>query len=311
MSVSYHLGSHAHKKTSVFHVESDPITGSSPTHLIFGANTDVGKTVLTAGLVRAASEPSHSTHHYTSGLTTTHYIKPLQCGGSDEGWIRRNALNVSTSKTLFRWETPASPHVAARMENYPVSDEEVQFSLQSYLTSLDTDSELSSTWIETAGGVLSPSSSSPKNDTAFHAKDSTEWGWKTQGDLYTTLQEQASVVLVGDGRLGGISVTLASLEALLRRNYVVAGVLLLRHGEDDYAEDVNQRALQEHLSSSASRQSLSAETLQSPLFMNPDVSVVSLPKLPPEPEPLTKWYESQEVKTLLDAFVHDHLFQKW
>ncbi|KAL3902707.1 MAG: hypothetical protein SGILL_010729, partial [Bacillariaceae sp.] len=151
---------------------------------------------------------------------------------------------------------------------------------------------------------MSPSSSSPKNDTPLHAKDSSGWGWKTQGDLYMTLQDQSSVVLVGDGRLGGISVTLASLEALLRRNYAVAGVLLLRNGEDDYAEDVNQRALQEYLSSSTSRLDLPANALQSPLFMDPEVSVVSLPRLPPEPEPLTEWYESQEVEELLGTFVH-------
>jgi dethiobiotin synthetase/adenosylmethionine--8-amino-7-oxononanoate aminotransferase len=284
---------------------------SAPVHLIFGANTDVGKTVLTAGLLRAASKPSHSTLHYTSALTNTNYIKPLQCGGSDEGWVRHNAPCVSTSKTLFRWETPASPHVAARMENYPVSDEEVLSSLQAYLKAIDVQVPFFSTWIETAGGVLSPSSSSPRNDAPLHAKDGAGWGWKVQADLYRPLQNLASVVLVGDGKLGGISVTLASLEALLNRNYNVAGILLLRNGQDDYAEDVNQRALQEYAGSSSSRDQLPSKALQSPIFSDPERSIVSLPKLPPEPEPLTDWYESPEVKTLLETFVHDHLFSKW
>ena len=126
-----------------------------------------------------------------------------------------------------------------------------------------------------------------------------------------SLQQRASVVLVGDGRLGGISVTLASLEALLRRHYVVAGVLLLRNGEDDYAEDVNQRALQEYISSTALREHLSDEALQSPLFTDPEASVVSLPQLPPEPEPLNEWYSMGEVKESLSAFVHDHIFRRW
>ncbi|KAL3912208.1 MAG: hypothetical protein SGARI_001278, partial [Bacillariaceae sp.] len=159
------------------------------------------------------------------------------------------------------------------------------------------DPGCSSTWIETAGGVLSPSSSSPRNSMPSHAMDASGWGWLTQGDLFRPLRNEASVVLVGDGRLGGISVTLASLEALLNRNYNVAGILLLRHGEDGYAEDVNQRALQEYVASSSSQRDLSDAVLRSPLFMDLESAIVSLPKLPPEPEPLTQWYESEEVQT--------------
>ncbi|KAG7354760.1 AAA domain containing protein [Nitzschia inconspicua] len=295
------------------HSEDHPKSLSSPvpTHLIFGANTDVGKTVLTAGLLQAAATPPESNNDSFS----THYIKPLQCGGSDEGFVLRNASCVTSTKTLFRWETPASPHVAARMENKPVSDEQVMQALHSYLQTIPrkdkygtVPSKFSSIWIETAGGVLSPSSSSPDNNSTWHSKDSSGSGWVTQGDLYRPLGEKAAVVLVGDGRLGGISVTLCSLEALWRRGYTVAGVLLLRYGEGDYAEDVNQRALQEHITGLAGTDSFHRA---SPLFQDPERSIVSLPVLPPEPVPLTDWYSSSEVKRTLSSFVHEHLFQHW
>lgn len=47
------------------------------------------------------------------------------------------------------------------------------------------------------------------------------------------------------------------------------------------------------------------------MFSNPDASIVSLPALPPEPEPLTEWYESSQVQDSLHSFVHEHLTQAW
>ena len=47
------------------------------------------------------------------------------------------------------------------------------------------------------------------------------------------------------------------------------------------------------------------------LFDNPDRSIVSLPELPPEPEPLKEWYESAEVSKVLESFVRDHLTTTW
>jgi dethiobiotin synthetase len=193
------------------------------------------------------------------------------------------------------------------MENFPCSDDQVLHALSSHLQPLYTK-ENASIWIESAGGVLSPSSSSPANHSQHHAKDTAGWGWMTQGDLYKSLRGMFSVVLVGDGRLGGISVTLCSLEALLNRNYTVAGILLLHQEDGNYDEDVNQRALQEYVTT-VSRTNPSLAHL--PLFHDPDRAIVSLPVLPPEPEPLTDWYSSSEVKSSLSVFVHDHLFQYW
>lgn len=63
------------------------------------------------------------------------------------------------------------------------------------------------TLIETAGGVASP------------AADGT-----LQCDLYAALRVDG--ILVGDGRLGGISATLAALDALSLRGHTVPLVLL-------------------------------------------------------------------------------------
>lgn len=314
------------------------MTRRPPTYFIFGCNTNVGKTVLAAGLVRAAA--AGTTAADSSSNSYVHYIKPLQCGGSDEAFVRKYCPSVTSATTLFRWETPASPHLAARMEGNPISDIQAIDALTQHLQDLEeaaikkddsSDNVMnSSIWIETAGGVLSPAASSPDNNSVHIARNQAGWGWVPQADLYRSLATgnddvnnadglRIPVVLVGDGRLGGISATIAALEALLVRNYEVAGILQIRGSDTGAAHvnedvDTNQEALQEYVFAMAASKQWAATTTNnniplSPLWADPDKSIVSLPALPPEPEPLDKWYASQKVRERLHTFVHDHLFR--
>ena len=52
-------------------------------------------------------------------------------------------------------------------------------------------------------------------------------------------------MLVGDGRLGGISVTLAALEALQRRNYPVGAVMVIEEpgaGNSEFLREVLEKS---------------------------------------------------------------------
>ena len=252
-------------------------------HLIFGSNTDVGKTIVSAGLVRASSPSSH-------------YIKPLQCGGSDQAFVEKHA-STRNVHTLFRWETPTSPHEACRIENAPKSDDQVLDALHAALCQIDGGP----IWVETAGGVLSPSSASPLNILPKHATSSNSWGWTTQADLYQPLLGAAPVVLVGDGRLGGISATLSSLESLVIRGYDVAGLILIE--SPPYH---NLSALREHASRQLKLRSGSGRAL----FERLEHSIVSLPPLPPPSQPLHEWYASAHVSDTFAAF-NQSLEEAW
>lgn len=207
-------------------------------NIVFGANTDVGKTIVSAGLVRSALAGSNG---------SVHYIKPLQSGGSDEDFVRHHTQDTTgrfQGDTLFRWQTPASPHTVSVLEDLPASDREVLAAVRSKLAAISNAGTggPSTTIVETAGGVLTPAASSPSNTAPSHSTTAKEWGWKTQADLYQPILGAAPVVLVGDGRLGGISATLSSLESLLLRGYDVAGLMLLENGYD------NLNALREYAS---------------------------------------------------------------
>ena len=248
-------------------------------------------------------------------------------------------------QTLFSWDTPASPHLASRLENRPVSDSQVLLALCSLLrdtTFSENDSKdepevnsttkqcqgelsgkmITTTVIETAGGVLSPSSSSPMNRSA----PSIEWGWSTQADLYSSLNIPS--IFVGDAKLGGISVTLSSLEALWSRGYRVDAVVFIEGG-NGYSSS------SENCSSNCESGGIqfgkgNAEALHEYLVMNDDHmgqhqclndgiknmkkprlemnAIVCLPSLPPMPLSLDDWYENNKHEFLN---LHHLLCQKW
>uniref|UniRef100_A0A0D3GXX9 Adenosylmethionine-8-amino-7-oxononanoate aminotransferase n=1 Tax=Oryza barthii TaxID=65489 RepID=A0A0D3GXX9_9ORYZ len=126
--------------------------------------------------------------------------------GGEEG-VEEKAL---VCRTVYAWREPVSPHLAAEREGMPVEDEEVRWLVDRWLAEEDGGGEV---WkvLETAGGVASPGPSGT-----------------LQCDLYRSSRLPA--VLVGDGRLGGISSTLSAYETLLLRGYDVGSVILEDRG---------------------------------------------------------------------------------
>ncbi|KAI0749859.1 onanonoxo-7-onima-8-eninoihtemlysoneda [Daedaleopsis nitida] len=185
-------------------------------HQIFGANTDVGKTILTSALVRASASMGHSVQ----------YLKPVSTGPMSDADDERVLLLAGkyrsrvNSKCLFRFDDPVSPHLAARraieiggVERTVPTDDAFVHAVASHVRDCATRvGESNHMYVETAGGVHSPTLSGT-----------------TQLDSYRPLF--LPTILIGDSRLGGISSTIASYEAMMLRGYIVDAVLLFR---DEY-----------------------------------------------------------------------------
>eukprot|EP00257_Ricinus_communis_P019961 XP_015579090.1 bifunctional dethiobiotin synthetase/7,8-diamino-pelargonic acid aminotransferase, mitochondrial isoform X2 [Ricinus communis] len=117
-------------------------------------------------------------------------------------------------KTLFAWNDAVSPHLAAERENGVVEDAAVLESLKNELEVINKDKNGkfdSFCIVETAGGVASPGPSGT-----------------LQCDLYRPFRFPG--VLVGDGRLGGISGTISAYESLKLRGYDIVAVVFEDHG---------------------------------------------------------------------------------
>ncbi|KAG4970089.1 hypothetical protein JHK82_035785 [Glycine max] len=262
---------------------------SHPIYLIWGSNTGVGKTLVSAGIAAAflLSSPTPSQFHY---------LKPLQTGfpsDSDSRFVfnklrqlslirnphiplsaSHRVINVSPAvtasnplageegvgpppellcKTLYAWEEAVSPHLAAEREGLVVKDSAVLETLGECLEDVaecGAGKERSEVLcvVETAGGVASPGPSG-----------------SLQCDLYRPFRIPA--VLVGDGRLGGISGTISAYESLKLRGYDVVAVVFEDHGL------LNEGPLMS--------------------YMRNKVPVLVLPPIPKDPlNDLMEWFES-------------------
>ncbi|KAF1323053.1 Dethiobiotin synthase, partial [Globisporangium splendens] len=264
-----------------------PVGLHTPIFQIYGSNTDIGKTIISAGIVRGA---------LASGNGRVGYIKPLQTGTDDDqpdgflgdaAFVKKHALLSADSEarsalldcsTLFSWKTPVSPHLAAAMEGHTITDDALVELLTTKLKTINAQHEApySLALVETAGGVCSPSAS-----------------MRFQADVYRGLR--LPVVLIGDGKLGGISSTMSALESLLLRGYDVAALCLIEQEKLDNAEALEPRMSE----------------LGIPIF--------TMQPVPPQPEPLDQWFEEHETvfkdinaclqgyhKNRLERFEHVH-----
>ena len=149
--------------------------------VVAGVGTDVGKTVVSSIFAEALSAA---------------YWKPVQAGDLDNSDSikvgKYCSENVTVLKERYVLNTPASPHLAAKIDGVEISLSDFEIP--------ETDQNLI---VECAGGLMVP----------FNEK----------GDLYLDLLEKwkLPVILVSRNYLGSINHTLLSLEVLKQRNIPV------------------------------------------------------------------------------------------
>ncbi|XP_041990774.1 bifunctional dethiobiotin synthetase/7,8-diamino-pelargonic acid aminotransferase, mitochondrial-like [Salvia splendens] len=148
------------------------------------------------------------------GLKNLHWYEERKLQGTECNGVEQFPVSEAVCKTLYAWKEAVSPHLAAEREGTMVSDSEVLDLLRRCLENdtVGTTEEVEvMTVIETAGGVASPGPSG-----------------SLQCDLYRPFRLPG--ILVGDGRLGGISGTISAYESLTLRGYDIAAVVFEDHG---------------------------------------------------------------------------------
>ncbi|KAM5501419.1 hypothetical protein McanMca71_000151 [Microsporum canis] len=188
---------------------------SSRAYQVYAANTDIGKTVVSAVLFNAI--PSYRPW----ASSKLRFLKPVSAGPAaeaDDRHISRFTKGVTTA-CLYGYDRPLSPHLAAKDHKIP-HNEELLESIKSTLNYWDQDGP-SFALVESAGGVLSPGPSG-----------------LVQADLYRPLR--LPVILIADHRLGGISASISAYESLCLRGYDVEGIVLFQdqyYQNHDYLKD--------------------------------------------------------------------------
>ncbi|KIW80521.1 dethiobiotin synthase [Fonsecaea pedrosoi CBS 271.37] len=168
---------------------------------VFGANTNVGKTIVSTLLCRALQTPDQRVL----------YLKPVSTGPRNEedvGHIDTFVPGI-VSKNVSQFSRPLSPHLAAQLDKDPSIPRSDASILSRVKDILGKHIEAGGRYalVETAGGVLSPGPSGT-----------------VQADLYRPLR--LPTILVGDSKLGGIATTISAFESLHVRGFDVDSVVL-------------------------------------------------------------------------------------
>jgi dethiobiotin synthetase/adenosylmethionine--8-amino-7-oxononanoate aminotransferase len=182
-----------------------------------GFPEDSDASYIAAVLGAGGENTTSNTIQYTHGPHAAELLdSPLSNSITYE--LNHRRLSEYLIKTLFAWRDPVSPHIAVETEGRPVSDTAIVSSLAEELNAFNGNVSI----VETAGGVGSPGPSG-----------------SLQSDILRPLRLPA--VLVGDGKLGGISATLTAYESLRIRGYDVPVIVLMDH------EGKNWKAIQRHV----------------------------------------------------------------
>lgn len=170
--------------------------------VVTGTDTDIGKTVFAAGL---------------AGALGAHYWKPVQAGVDPEGDKETVARlgNIPQTHILpeaYRLTTPASPHLAARIDGVEVRLDKLSLP--------QVDGPLV---VEGAGGVLVPVSET-----------------LSMADLFA--HWQLPVILCARTVLGTINHSLLSIEALRSRGVPLAGIAFIGDSHEENERIIPQLA---------------------------------------------------------------------
>ncbi|KAL6189075.1 hypothetical protein ACLB2K_040465 [Fragaria x ananassa] len=146
---------------------------------------------------------------FDNGMCNLDWFEERRVSGDNSG---DDELSKLVCKTMYAWGDAVSPHLAAERENGAVEDSALLEMVQRCLE-IGAGKEKMDHFcvVETAGGVASPGPSG-----------------SLQCDLFRPFRLPA--ILVGDGRLGGISGTISAYETLKLRGYDVVALVLEDQG---------------------------------------------------------------------------------
>lgn len=180
---------------------------------VTATGTDVGKTFVTALMVKKLKEAGFASGYYKAALSGADSISE-----SDAGYVKRTAGISQDSETLlsYLYKNAVSPHLAAKLEGNPVNLETVRRDYEAVLKAHDYVT------VEGSGGIVCP----------------IRWDGKRKILLEDVIKELAlPAVIVADAGLGTINAVVLTAEYLKSRGIEVKGVILNHYAGGVMQED--------------------------------------------------------------------------
>lgn len=180
---------------------------------ITGTGTDVGKTFVTALIVKKLNEMGEKAGYYKAALSGADDIVH-----SDAGYVKRIAGINQADDTLlsYLYKNAVSPHLASKMEGHPVNLNTVSEDYKRVCGEFDYVT------VEGSGGIVCP----------------IRWDDKEHILLEDIIKKLGlNVLVIADAGLGTINAVVVTVEYLRHRGIGVKGVILNRYTGEIIQQD--------------------------------------------------------------------------
>ena len=187
---------------------------------ITGTDTDVGKTYVTALLVKTLRKAGFDVGYYKAAISGAPTVAE-----SDAGFVNRFAgINEPEDMILsYLYQNAVSPHLAARIEGNPV---EKQVILKAWERVTKAYPYVT---MEGSGGIMCPIRHDEK--AVYYLEDIIQW-------------LHLPVLVVANAGLGTINHVVTTCEYIKKRHIPVKGILL-NHWKGGIMEEVNVKMIEE------------------------------------------------------------------
>lgn len=169
---------------------------------VTATGTDIGKTYVTALMVKKLREAGYSSGYYKAALSGAESIEE-----SDAGYVKKISGIMQQDETLlsYLYSPAVSPHLAAKLEGNPVDMKKVR---EDYLHVLKNHAYVT---VEGSGGIVCP----------------IRWDEEKKVLLEDVINAlELSTVIVADAGLGTINAVVLTVEYLRARRIKVKGIIL-------------------------------------------------------------------------------------
>ncbi|MDO4179117.1 MAG: dethiobiotin synthase [Phascolarctobacterium sp.] len=191
---------------------------------ITATGTDIGKTYVTARIVKKLREAGINAGYYKAALSGAEWIDGKLVPG-DAAYVAKisNLKDEPSSLVSYIYETAVSPHLAALREGNPLDLKVVK---EDYAKS---ESRFDLVTVEGSGGIICPI----RYD-EFHI---------LLEDIIKTLG--LGTIIVSNAALGSINACVLTIHYLRAKNIPIHGIILNNYDETDFMQADNRKMMEE------------------------------------------------------------------
>lgn len=191
---------------------------------ITGTGTDVGKTFVSALITKKLRDNNINAGYYKPALSGCEYIDGKLVCGDAEFVCKTSNLNIDPNSLVsFFYETPVSPHLAAKLEDNPIEISTILSDFNNIKSQFDFIT------VEGCGGLICPIRID--NDLIMLT------------DIIKTLN--LDMILVASASLGTINSTLLTVEYAKQQNLNIKGIILNNYDSNNFVHLDNKKQIED------------------------------------------------------------------